>query len=296
VSTPAGTEPQVRGRALLVDRFQRGAGHLPEVGRLPRKVWVGAGIVGAYVLIALLAPVLAPYDPNAQEPANALASPSGQHLLGTDELGRDVLSRLIYATRVNLPVGLLAALLPFLVGTVIGTVAGFLGGWVDGVAMRTSDVVQAFPSYILVIALVFVLGPGAGSILIAFTVLGWVLYARIIRTEVLRVRNADYVKAARVSGLPAGRIMVRDVFRNSVGPSIVFLPADIVFATLALAAFSFLGLGISPPTAEWGSMIAEGQPFIRDQWWLATVPGVVVVTLGLGYSLIGEGLEEGMSR
>jgi peptide/nickel transport system permease protein len=296
VSTPAGTEPEVGGRALLVDRFQRGAGRLPEVGRLPRKVWVGAGIVGAFVLVAILAPVLAPYDPLAQEPANPLASPSSEHLLGTDELGRDVLSRLIYATRVNLPVGLLAALIPFLVGTVIGTVAGFLGGWVDGVAMRTSDVVQAFPSYILVIALVFVLGPGAGSILIAFTVLGWVLYARIIRTEVLRVRNADYVKAARVSGLPAGRIMVRDVFRNSVGPSMVFLPADIVFATLALAAFSFLGLGISPPTAEWGSMIAEGQPFIRDQWWLATVPGLVVVTLGLGYSLIGEGLEEGMSR
>jgi peptide/nickel transport system permease protein len=297
VSSPAGTEPEVRGRTALVERFHRGAtGRLPDVRRLPRKVWVGAGIVGAFVLIALFAPLLAPYDPLAQEPANGLAPPSGEHLLGTDELGRDVLSRLIYGTRVNLPVGLLAALLPFLLGTVIGTAAGFLGGGVDAVAMRTSDVVQAFPSYILVIALVFVLGPGAGSILIAFTVLGWVLYARIIRTEVLRVRNADYVKAARVSGLPAGRIMVRDVFRNSVGPSIVFLPADIVFATLALAAFSFLGLGIPPPTAEWGSMIAEGQPYIRDQWWLATVPGLVVIALGLGYSLIGEGLEEGMSR
>jgi peptide/nickel transport system permease protein len=297
VSAPAGTEPEIRGRGPFAARFRPGtSGRLLEVRRLPRKVWVGTGIVGAFVLVALLAPVLAPYDPLAQEPANRLASPSGEHLLGTDELGRDVLSRLIYATRVNLPVGLLAALLPFLVGTVIGTAAGFLGGWVDAVAMRTSDVVQAFPSYILVIALVFVLGPGAGSILISFTILGWVLYARIIRTEVLRVRNADYVKAARVSGLPTGRIMVRDVFRNSVGPSIVFLPSDIVFATLALAAFSFLGLGIPPPTAEWGSMIADGQPYIRDQWWLATVPGLVVVALGLGYSLIGEGLEEGMSR
>jgi peptide/nickel transport system permease protein len=296
VTTPAGTEPEIRSRALFATRLRRGApGHLPAVGRLPRKVWVGAGIVGAFILVALLAPLLAPYDPLAQEPANRLASPSGEHLLGTDELGRDVLSRLIYATRVNLPVGLLAALLPFLVGTIIGTAAGFLGGWVDGIAMRTADVVQAFPSYILVISLVFVLGPGAGSILIAFTVLGWVLYARIIRTEVLRVRHADYVKAARVSGLPTGRIMVRDVFPNSIAPSIVFLPSDIVFATLALAAFSFLGLGIPPPTAEWGSMIADGQPYIRDQWWLATVPGLVVVALGLGYSLIGEGLEEGMS-
>jgi peptide/nickel transport system permease protein len=297
VSPPDGTEPELRGRVPFVVRFGRGAtGRLPEVGRLPRKVWVGAGIVGAFALVALLAPLIAPYDPLAQEPANGLASPSSEHLLGTDELGRDVLSRLIYATRVDLPVGLLAALLPCLVGTVIGTAAGFLGGWVDAVAMRTSDVVQAFPSYILVIVLVFVLGPGAGSILIAFTVLGWVLYARLIRTEVLRVRHADYVKAARVSGLPTGRIMVRDVFRNSVGPSLVFLPSDMVFATLALAAFSFLGLGIPAPTAEWGSMIADGQPYIRDQWWLATVPGLVVVALGLGYSLIGEGLEESMSR
>lgn len=152
--------------------------------------------------------------------------------------------------------------------------------------------VQAFPSYILVIALVFVLGPGAGSILVAFTVLGWVVYARLMRTEVLRVRYADYVKAARVAGLPTRLIIVRDVFRNAIGPSIVFLPSDIVFATLALAAFSFLGLGIPAPTPEWGAMIAEGQPYIRDQWWLATVPGLLIVVLGLGYSLLGEGLEE----
>jgi peptide/nickel transport system permease protein len=297
VSVSPGTGPEVGRDAVFAARFRRGASQrLPGVERWPRKVWVGVGIVGAFVLVALLAPVLAPYDPLAQDPVNSLASPSSEHLLGTDEVGRDVLSRLIYATRVDLPVGLLAAVLPFLVGTVIGTAAGFLGGWVDAVAMRTSDVIQAFPSYILVIALVFALGPGAGSILIAFTVLGWVVYARIIRTEVLRVRHADYVKAARVSGLPTGRILVRDVFRNAVGPSLVFLPSDIVFATLALAAFSFLGLGIPPPTAEWGSMIADGQAYIRDQWWLATVPGLVMIALGLGYSLMGEGLEEAMNR
>ncbi len=264
------------------------------VRRLPRKVWVGAAIVGAYALVAVFAAVLAPYDPLAQEPANRLASPSASHLLGTDELGRDVLSRLIYATRIDLPIGLLAALLPALLGTVIGTAAGFFGGWVDATTMRIADIIQAFPSYILVIALVFVLGAGAVSIVLAFTVLGWVLYARLIRTEVLRVRETDYVKAARVSGLPTRRIIVRDVFLNSIGPSMVYLPLDAVFATLALAAFSFLGLGIPPPTPEWGAMIAEGQPYIRDQWWLATVPGLVVVGLGLGYSLIGEGMEESL--
>jgi peptide/nickel transport system permease protein len=273
VTGPAGGEPETRGSAVLAAPTRRVGGRLG-IAEMPRKVWVGAGIVAAFVLVALLAPLVAPYNPLAQDPANSLASPSSAHLLGTDEVGRDV----------------------FLLGTVIGTAAGFFGRWVDAVAMRTCDVVQAFPSYILVIALVFVLGPGVRSILVAFTVLGWVVYARIIRTEVLRVRNADYVKAARVSGLPTRWIMVRDVFRNSVSPSLVFLPADIVFATLALAAFSFLGLGIPPPTAEWGSMIAEGQPYLRSHWWLATVPGLVIVVLGLGYSLIGEGLEERMSR
>lgn len=271
-------------------------GPFTPAGRLPRKTWVGVGIVAVFALVALLAPLVAPHDPLAQAPADRLAAPSWTHLLGTDELGRDVLSRLIYAARVDLPVGLLAALLPFLLGTAIGTLAGFFGGWVDAFAMRVSDVIQAFPSYILVIALVFVLGAGARSILIAFTVLGWVVYARIVRTEVLRVRYADYVKAARVAGLPTRRIVIRDVLRNSIGPSIVFLPSDIVFATLALAAFSFLGLGIPAPTPEWGAMIAEGQPFIRDQWWLATVPGLLIVALGLGYSLIGDGMEESMDR
>jgi peptide/nickel transport system permease protein len=289
---PAAAGSDLRAASAAGARLRRGA--LPRMRALPRKVWVGAAIVAAFALIAVLAPLLAPYDPLAQDPANKLADPSAAHLLGTDELGRDVLSRLIYATRVDLPVGVLAALLPFLLGTVIGTAAGYFGSWADTATMRGADIVQAFPSYILVIALVFVLGPGAGSILVAFTVLGWVVYARLIRTEVLRVRYADYVKAARVSGLPTRRIIVRDVVRNSLGPSLVFLPSDMVFATLALAAFSFLGLGIPAPTPEWGAMIADGQPYIREQWWLATVPGLLVVILGLGYSLIGEGLEERM--
>jgi peptide/nickel transport system permease protein len=289
--------PETRGsRVLFVHRARGPLERLVRRREMPRKVWIGAAIVGAFVLIAILAPLIAPHDPLAQDPSNPLASPSLSHLLGTDEVGRDVLSRLIYATRVNLPVGLLAAVLPFLLGTVIGVAAGYFGGWVDAAAMRTSDVVQAFPSYILVIALVFALGPGVRSILVAFAALGWVVYARIIRTEVLRVRNSDYVKAARVAGLPTRRIMVQDVLRNSVSPSLVFLPADIVFATLALASFSFLGLGIPAPTPEWGSMIADGQPYLRSHWWLATVPGLVIVTLGFGYSLISEGVEERMSR
>jgi len=260
--------------------------------RWPKKVWVGLSIVGIYALVAIFAPLLAPHDPLAIAPADKLASPSASHWLGTDELGRDVLSRLIYATRMDLPIGFLGALFPMILGTILGSLAGFFGRWVDNLVMRTADVFQAFPAYILIIVLVFAIGQGATSILVAFTVLAWVVYARIIRGEILRVRDLDYVHAARVAGLSKFRILGVHVLPNSINQTLVYLPSDIVFATLALAAFSFLGLGIPPPTPEWGAMIAHGQPFIRTNWWLATVPGLIIVVFGLGVSLIGEGLEE----
>jgi peptide/nickel transport system permease protein len=264
--------------------------------RLPKKVWVGLAIVTVYVLIALLAPLLAAHDPLTINPANKLAGPSADHWLGTDELGRDVFSRLLHAARIDLPIGFLGAVFPMLAGTVLGALAGFYGRWADTAIMRTADVVQAFPAYILVIVLVFAMGPGARSILVAFTVLAWVIYARIIRGEILRIRDLDYVHAARVAGLGKLRILRVHVMPNAISQTLIYLPNDIVFATLALAAFSFLGLGIPPPTPEWGAMIADGQPFIRTNWWLATVPGLVIVVFGLGISLIGEGLEEGLHR
>ena len=170
--------------------------------------------------------------------------------------------------------------------------AGFFGGWVDAVIMRLADVVQAFPSYILVIALVVAFGQGATSIVVAFTVLAWVAYARLVRTEVLRVRSLAYVEAATTAGLPTRMILRRHILPNVLGSTIVFLPSDIVFATLGLAAFSFLGLGIPAPTAEWGAMISAGQPYLRDQWWLATVPGLVIVVYGFGLAVLGDALEE----
>lgn len=268
----------------------------PERRRPPRRIWVGGAIVLLYVLIALAAPILAPHDPLAQDPLNSLASPSGTHPLGTDELGRDVLSRLIYAARTDLVVGFLGALLPAIVGTLLGAIAAYRGGWRDAVVMRTADVVQAFPTYILIIALVFALGQGITSILVAFTIIAWVVYARLIRSEILRVRGLDYVLAARAAGLPHRRILWLHVLPNAGSQILVYLPSDIVIATLGLAALSFLGLGIRPPTPEWGAMIAAGQPYIRDQWWLSTVPGLVVVGFGLGLSLVGEGLEEWFRR
>ncbi len=260
--------------------------------RRNRRLIVGGAIVGIYLAIAVAAPVLAPFDPLAQDPLNALGTPNGEHLLGTDELGRDVLSRLIYATRIDLAVGLLGALLPAIVGTLLGLVAGYRGGWLDAVVMRTADVVQAFPTYILVIALVAALGQGIVSILVAFTLLSWVAYARLVRTEVLRIRGLDYIQAARAGGLSSWRIIRNHVFPNSVGQTLVYLPSDVVLATIGLASLSFLGLGVPKPTPEWGAMIAAGQPYIRDMWWLATLPGIAIIGFGLGLSLLGEGIEE----
>lgn len=259
--------------------------------RLPRMVWVGTGIVALFILCALLAPVIAPYDPLAQDVTNALQAPSWRHLLGTDSLGRDVLSRLIWAARIDLLIGFLGAVLPAVVGTILGALAGYYGRWVDTAVMRFSDLVQAFPSYILVIALVFVLGAGPVSILVSMTVVSWVAYARLMRTEMLRVREQDYIAAARVSGFSSQRVLWRHALPNSISQSLVYLPSDIVAATLGLAALSFLGLGIQPPSPEWGAMIADGQTYIRTQWWLSTVPGFAIVLFGLGLSLIGEGLE-----
>ena len=179
---------------------------------------------------------------------------------------------------------------------VLGALAAYRGRWWDSAIMRTADVVQAFPTYILIIALVFVLGQGLPAILVAFTVAAWVVYARLMRTEALRVRSMDYVDAARAGGLPGWRILWRHVFPNAAGQTVVYLPSDIVIATLGLAGLSYLGLGIPAPTPEWGAMIADGQIFIRDQWWLSTVPGLVVVAFGLGLSLVGEGFEEWIRR
>ncbi|MGH2973684.1 MAG: ABC transporter permease [Solirubrobacterales bacterium] len=286
LADPAG--PLTPGEPATVARHER--------RQLPQKVWVGAAIVTAYILMAVLAPLLAPHNPLTLDPLHRLASPSRAHPLGTDELGRDELSRVIYASRVDLPVGFLGALLPALMGTFLGSVAGYYGRWADAVVMRTADVVQAFPTYILIIALVFALGQGLTSILVAFTIIAWVVYARLSRSEILRIRGLEYVQAARAAGLPSRRILGLHALPNAIGQTIVYLPSDIVLATVGLVSLSYLGLGIPPPTPEWGSMIEAGQPYIHDQWWLATVPGVVVVGFGLGLSLIGDGLSDWIRR
>jgi len=263
---------------------------------MPTKFWIGTGIVGVYALIAVFAYWLAPYDPVEPDVVNRLASPSWSHLIGTDELGRDVLSRLLVATRIDLTVGFLGAFFPMVVGTALGAMAGYFGKWVDVLIMRVADIVQAFPAYILIIALVFAFGQGAGTILIAFTITVWVVYARLIRDEILRVRGLDYVQAARAAGVPSWRIIGRHILPNTISQTVVYFTTDVLYAILAIASFSFIGLGIPLPAPEWGSMIEGGQEFLRDNWWLTVAPGVALSILGLGFMLIGDGLDDRLSE
>ncbi|MCD0449714.1 ABC transporter permease [Actinocorallia sp. API 0066] len=260
------------------------------------KITVGLSITGLYVLVALLAPWLRPADPLAQDVANALAPPSGGHWLGTDELGRDVLSRILTGASIDLPIALAVTLLPCLLGTALGVVAGYFGGWADAVVMRVSDLLQAFPMYILMIVLVFGLGPGTSSLLISFTAVGWVVYARLVRGEVARVRSAEYVAAAVTGGLRAPRIIALHVLPNTLRQTFVYLTSDLVFAVTALAAFSFLGFGVQQPTPEWGAMIAAAQPYLDAAPWLTVVPGLVIAVLAFGLALLGDGLQDGTGR
>jgi peptide/nickel transport system permease protein len=260
--------------------------------RAPATLIAGLSILGALIAVALCAPLLTSYSPIQQDAAHALLGPSSRHLLGTDQLGRDVWARLVYGARVDLAVGFLAVLLPFVVGTAVGCAAGYFGGWIDTVAMRTVDVVLAFPFFVLVIAIVFVLGPGTRSIYIAIAITGWVSYAWIIRGEILAAKRHEYILAARALGFGRMRIIGRHLLPNVVTQAIVYAMSDIVFAILAIVTLGYLGLGVPPPTPEWGSMIADGQAFITTNWQLATIPGVAVVLTGLGLSLLGDGLTD----
>jgi peptide/nickel transport system permease protein len=256
------------------------------------KLVIGVLIVATYAVLALLAPLLTSHDPIDQDVLNALQPPSAEHPLGTDEAGRDELARLLYAARIDLPIAFLVTVLPCLLGTALGVVCGYVGGWFDALVMRISDLLQAFPTYILMIVLVFSLGHGVRSLLIAFTVVGWVVYARLVRTEVLRIREAGYITAAVTAGFRAPRVIVRHVLPNTLRQTLIYLTSDLVFAVTALAAFSFLGFGIQQPTPEWGSMTHAAQPYIGSNMALTVYPGLVITILALGFALLGDGLQD----
>jgi peptide/nickel transport system permease protein len=252
----------------------------------------GLVIVGLLVLAAVFAPLITHYDPIKQDLQNALLSPSADHWLGTDKYGRDVYTRLVYGARVDLRIGFLAVLIPFVVGSVAGALAGYFGGWGDTIVMRIVDVFFAFPFYVLVIVLVFVFGSGEKSIYLAIAAVSWVAYAKIMRGELLVAKKQDYVVAARLGGMSHSRILVRHIAPNVMSQALIYAMSDIVMDILAIVTLGYLGLGIAPPTAEWGSMILDGQEFITTQWQQATIPGLAVVVTSLGLSWLGDGIAD----
>ena len=267
--------PSVRSRALRSPTFM-----------------AGATLTTTIVALVLLAPLIGRYSPVSQDLLHTLAGPSGAHWLGTDELGRDIWSRLLYAGRTDLQVGVLAVLFPFSFGVFIGTVCGYFGGGIDTVIMRIVDIVLAFPFYVLIIALVFVVGVGTHGIYIAFGLTDWVIYARTTRSATMVARSLDWVAAAEGGGLSRTRVLWRHILPNTITQAIVYAMSDIVLVILAVVTLGYLGLGIQPPAPDWGSMISDGQNFIQTNQWLAAIPGMAVVLTGVGLSLLGDGLAD----
>ena len=264
--------------------------------RPPNSLIVGASILVIIVGLAVMAPLVTFYNPTSLNLTNILQGPSGMHWLGTDQLGRDVWTRLVYGARTDLSVAFIAVLSPFAIGTILGAFAGYLGGWLDSLIMRVADVVVAFPFYVLVILLVFLLGPGTTSIYIAITVVSWISYARIVRGATLVAKTQEYVLAGQIQGFSTLRIILRHILPNVIAQAIVFAMSDIVNDILAIVTLGFLGLGIPPPAPDWGEMMASGEQFLTTHWELSTIPGIAVVITGLGLSLLGDGLNELLGR
>ncbi len=252
-----------------------------------------AGLLMLSLLLAVVwgGPYLIPYNPLKVDFGSALQAPSALHWFGTDNLGRDILARVVSAGRVDLEIAVVCVALPFLLGSLLGAVSGYFGGIVDRVLSGLIDVLWAFPFYVLVIAIVGTLGPSIGNLYLAFTLVAWISFARIVRGEVLVVRETEYVTAARLLGLSHVRIILVHVLPNAISPAIVFAMADVVLTILAITSLSFLGLGVQPPQPEWGIMIADGRNFIFNAWWISTIPGLAIVYAGIAFSLLGDGLD-----
>jgi peptide/nickel transport system permease protein len=257
----------------------------------------GTVIVTMVVLGAIFAPLLAPADPNRQDIMNTLQPPvwlegSWSAILGTDFLGRDILSRIIYGARVSLIVGISAVAIAGVLGAVLGILAGFRGGWADAVIMRLADFQLSVPFLVLAIAVLGILGPGLGNIIIVLGITGWVTYARVVRSEVLSVREMDYITAARAIGLSDMRIMARHVLPNVAAPMIVISSLEVARMIISEAALSFLGLGVPATTPSWGGMVSDGRNFIQSNWWISTFPGLAIVVTVLGINLFGDWLRD----
>ncbi len=253
---------------------------------------VGLAIVGLLLVVAAAAPLLATHSPISGLLGERLQPPSAEHWLGTDELGRDIYSRIVYGSRLTLYIVGLVVIMVGPVGLLVGTVAGYLGGWIDTLLMRITDIFLAFPRLILALAFVAALGPGIENAIIAIAITAWPPYARIARAETLTVRHADFIAAARLQGASSSRIILRHIMPLCTSSVIVRLTLDMAGIILTAAGLGFLGLGAQPPLPEWGAMISTGRQYLLEQWWVATMPGIAIFIVSLGFNLLGDGLRD----
>lgn len=259
-----------------------------------RNLLIGGAMIALLILIAIFAPAIAPMGDQETDYTARLQPPSREHLFGTDNLGRDVFSRVLYGARIDLQVGIVSMLPPFIIGIVLGCLAGYYGGRLGTVVMRIADVIQAFPFLILIIAIVAVLGIGLPSVYIGVALVAWVSYARLIRGEILVARNQEYVDAARSLGASDARVIGRHVLPNIITSALVFAATDVILYIVLVTSLSYLGLAARPPSPEWGAMITEGRTFMATAWWISLFPGLAVVITGITFSIFGDGLADAL--
>ena len=279
---PAATQ-RATGRGVTIRRFLRN-NPLALLGIL---------IFLAWILISIFAPAIAPYAPLQQDIVNRLQGPSGTHWFGTDQLGRDVFSRVLYGGRLSLPAGVSVVIVAGIIGTIIGALAGYIGGWFDELTMRLTEVFMAFPTIILAMAVAAALGPSLVNAVVAMVVVWWPNYARVVRSLVLGVKSQEYVEAAHATGVGNSRILWRTVLPNCLGPAVVLATIDLGNAILVFAGLSFLGLGPEPSSPEWGRMVADGIEYF-DQWWMSAFPGLAIFSVVMAFNFIGDGVRDAM--
>ncbi len=253
---------------------------------------IGLLIIVALLLVAAFAPLITSQSPYEQNLRNVLAPPSGEHLFGTDELGRDIFSRVVYGSRITLLIVLLVSVIVAPIGLLVGAVSGYLGGWVDTALMRLTDLFLAFPSLILALAFVAAMGPGLENAIIAISLTAWPQIARLARAETLTVRNSDYIAAVRLQGASPMRIVLRHVLPMCVPSVIIRVTLNMAGIILTAAGLGFLGLGAQPPSPEWGAMTSTGRRYMLDSWWLVTMPGLAILTVSLAFNLFGDALRD----
>ncbi|MBO1078452.1 ABC transporter permease [Roseomonas haemaphysalidis] len=264
--------------------------------RLPGSLLAGGAIIALLLLCGIAPALVAPYDPLAFDYTAILQPPGWAHPFGTDNFGRDILSRTIWAAQVDLQIAIFSTLFPAVFGTLAGCLLGYAGGWPDLLFRRLVDIIVTIPFVVLVIAIVAVLGPGLINMYIAISAVGWIVYARLMRGEIVAQKRRDYAAAGRVMGYGRARIIFRHLLPNAISPILVYWMTDMSLAILLGSSLGYLGLGAQPPTAEWGVLIADGKNFMTTAWWMSIFPGFAIVLAGMGFSLLGDGMAQWLRR